>query len=155
MHSEYLKHLFLHNDLAKGHYEVHGHAIALNDIRVPMFVVGTAKDHVSPWHSVYKIHVLTEAPIEFVLASGGHNAGIVSEPGHAHRSYQYLPETIRHKTYNDPNLWQAEALTEQGSWWVFWQNWLKKHSTGKQIPALAPTSDVDLGAAPGSYVFNK
>ena len=153
MHSEYLKQLFLHNDLAKGHYEVHGHAIALNNIHVPMFVVGTAKDHVSPWRSVYKIHVLTDAPVEFVLASGGHNAGIVSEPGHAHRSYQYLPESVRNQTYNDPDVWQAEAQTEQGSWWIFWQNWLKKHSAEKQIKALQP--DSDLGAAPGTYVFEK
>ncbi|MFZ6848720.1 PHA/PHB synthase family protein [Undibacterium sp. RuRC25W] len=155
MHSEYLKHLFLHNDLAKGHYEVHGKAIALNDIHVPMFVVGTAKDHVSPWRSVYKIHVLTDTPIEFILASGGHNAGVVSEPGHAHRTYQYLPESIRNKTYNDPDAWQAEAKTEQGSWWVYWQQWLKKHSDEKQIKALQPHTDSDLGAAPGTYVFEK
>ena len=155
MHSEYLKHLFLHNDLAKGHYEVHGRAIALNDIRVPMFVVGTAKDHVSPWRSVYKIHVLTDTPIEFVLASGGHNAGIVSEPGHAHRTYQYLPESMRNKTYNDPDAWQAEAMTEQGSWWIYWQDWLKHHSDEKQVKAIKPKSDATLGDAPGTYVFEK
>ncbi|MFZ6863858.1 PHA/PHB synthase family protein [Undibacterium sp. Ji67W] len=155
MHSEYLKQLFLHNELARGHYEVHGHAIALNDIRVPMFVVGTVKDHVSPWRSVYKIHVLTDAPIEFVLASGGHNAGIVSEPGHAHRSYQYLPQNMRTKTYSDPDEWQFEALKEQGSWWIFWQQWLKNHSDEKQIKAVQPSNDADLGAAPGTYIFEK
>ena len=29
-------------------------------------------------------------PLTFLLTSGGHNAGIVSEPGHPHRSYRVL-----------------------------------------------------------------
>lgn len=153
MHSEYLKHLFLHNDLAKGHYEVHQHAVALKDIQIPMFVVGTVKDHVSPWRSVYKIHVLTDTSIDFVLASGGHNAGIVSEPGHAHRSYQFMPSKGHGASYEDPDVWLKEAKTEQGSWWTYWQQWLARHSSATQIKALQPRNDADLGAAPGQYIF--
>lgn len=155
MHSEYLKHLFLHNDLAEGRYEVNGHAIALNDIRVPMFVIGTARDHVSPWRSVYKIHLLTDAPIDFVLASGGHNAGIVSEPGHARRSYQHLPADQRSKTYSDPDEWLLAASTEQGSWWIHWQQWLARQSSAEKIPARHPHDNAQLGNAPGTYVFEK
>jgi polyhydroxyalkanoate synthase len=155
MHSEYLKHLFLHNDLAKGHYEVHGHAIALKDIKAPMFVVGTAKDHVSPWKSVYKIHVLTDTEIEFVLASGGHNAGIVSEPGHPRRSYQCLPEKNGHCNYNDPEDWLKESKTEPGSWWIHWEQWLVRHSAATQVKALQPKEQAALGNAPGTYIFEK
>ncbi|MFZ6750298.1 PHA/PHB synthase family protein [Undibacterium sp. Ren11W] len=153
MHSEYLKHLFLHNDLAEGRYEVNGAAIALNDLRVPMFVVGTARDHVSPWRSVYKINLLSDAPIEFVLASGGHNAGIVSEPGHARRSYQYLPAEARSKNYSAPEAWLRAATTEPGSWWIHWQQWLAQHSSTKQIKARYPQEHTELGIAPGSYVL--
>lgn len=154
MHSEYLKHLFLHNDLAEGRYEVHGHAIALNDIRIPIYVVGTARDHVSPWCSVYKIHVLTGAPIDFVLASGGHNAGIVSEPGHVHRSYQYLNGNQRGLSYQQPGDWLQAAITHEGSWWTHWQAWLAAHSGASSVKAVA-VEDRDLGRAPGSYIFEK
>ena len=41
MHSEYLRHLYLDNDLAEGRCVVGGEPVALTDIRVPIFVVGT------------------------------------------------------------------------------------------------------------------
>ena len=88
MHSEYLRRMFLHNDLAEGRYRVEGRPIAISEIRAPIFAVSTETDHVAPWRSVYKIHLLNEGDITFVLTSGGHNAGIVSEPGHPHRHYR-------------------------------------------------------------------
>ncbi|MGH7227167.1 MAG: PHA/PHB synthase family protein, partial [Gemmataceae bacterium] len=81
MHSEYLHKMFLHNDLAEGRFRVEGRPIAISAIREPIFAVSTERDHVAPWRSVYKIHLLNEGDITFVLTSGGHNAGIVSEPG--------------------------------------------------------------------------
>jgi len=49
---------------------------------VPSFVVATGTDHVAPWRSVYKFNLAVDADMTFLLTSGGHNAGICSEPGH-------------------------------------------------------------------------
>ncbi|MBK7007111.1 MAG: alpha/beta fold hydrolase [Burkholderiales bacterium] len=87
MHHEYLTSLYLYNALATSS-RVDGHTVSLGDIRQPVFMVGTQRDHISPRKSVCKPHHLCEAEITFVLTSGGHNAGIVSEPGHAKRGYQ-------------------------------------------------------------------
>jgi polyhydroxyalkanoate synthase subunit PhaC len=74
MHSEYLRRLFLNNDLADGRFEVDGKPVSLRDIHVPLFAVSSIADHVAPWRSVYKIQMLTEADVTFVLSNGGHNA---------------------------------------------------------------------------------
>ncbi|RZI98896.1 MAG: alpha/beta fold hydrolase, partial [Haliea sp.] len=41
MHSEYLRRLYLRNDLAEGRYPVGGLPVRLSDLRMPMFVVAT------------------------------------------------------------------------------------------------------------------
>lgn len=155
MHSEYLRKLFLDNDLAEGRYLVDGKPIALTDIRAPIFAVGTTRDHVAPWRSSYKIHLLTDADVTFLLTSGGHNAGIVSEPGHNGRSFQVMTKKANDH-YADPDSWIAQAPHKEGSWWPELAAWLKAHSgapvtpPGMGAPAagLAPLSD-----APGSYVL--
>jgi polyhydroxyalkanoate synthase len=156
MHSDYLRKLFLGNDLASGRYVVDGHAIAIQNIRAPIFAVGTERDHVAPWHSVYKIHYLSDAAVTFALTSGGHNAGIVNEPGHPHRHFR-----IATKAATDPCLsadeWIAATPTQEGSWWPAWVAWLAAHSTSPQIspPAMGigTASDAPLTDAPGTYVL--
>ena len=73
---------FSNNDLAEGRFMVDGKPVALTDIRAPIFAVGTERDHVAPWRSTYKINLLTDTEVTYVLTTGGHNVGIVSEPGH-------------------------------------------------------------------------
>lgn len=155
MHSEYLRHLFLENDLFAGRYRVDDRAITLNDIRVPIFAVATVRDHVSPWRSVYKISLLTDTEVTFLLTSGGHNVGIVSEPGHPHRSYQYATR-LADELYIDPDTWQASTPSNEGSWWPTWQAWLVERSSGRvALPSLgAPKCGYPpLIDAPGTYVL--
>jgi len=150
MHSQYLRAMYLRNDVAEGRYEVEGRPISVSDVRVPAFVVGTVKDHVSPWHSVYKLHRLLGGDLTFVLTNGGHNAGIVSEPGHPRRRYQ-MHLTRATDPAMTPEVWQAKARQYDGSWWPAWHEWLAALSSG-EVAARKPQVNASLGAAPGHYV---
>lgn len=155
MHSEYLRRLFLGNDLASGRYMVDGRPIALQNIRAPIFAVGTERDHVAPWQSVYKIHYLSDAEITFVLASGGHNAGIVSEPGHPHRHFRIATKAPADLCLN-ADEWLAEAPLREGSWWPAWTAWLTERSLPEQAPppmGAAEKGYAPLADAPGTYVL--
>lgn len=157
MHSQYLRDLFLHNTLTNGKFSLGGRPISLYDIKVPMFVVATQKDHVSPWKSVHKIHLFTDAEITFLLTSGGHNAGIVSEPGHPHRTYQISTHKTTDK-YPFPDEWFEKTPHREGSWWPEWNAWLEDHSSEKKAPPPmgAPTKGYPvLRDAPGIYVMEK
>lgn len=153
MHNEYLDHLFLNNALAAGYFRLNDSAIALMDIRSPMMIVGTVRDHVSPWRSVYKIHLLCDTDITFVLAAGGHNAGIISEPGHRNRHYQ-ISRTAKDSGWTDPDEWMRKTPTTEGSWWEAWSAWLGQHSS-KKIPARIPSPHNALCDAPGDYVMTR
>ena len=157
MHSQYLRRLFLDDDLAEGKYKVNGRTIALSAIRRPLFVVGTERDHVAPWHSVHKIHLLTGAEITFVLTSGGHNAGIVSEPGHNGRRYRVLTRETDGLSY-DPEEWERHAEKKQGSWWTDWGDWLASRSGAPGAPPSMGAADkgyAPIADAPGHYVLER
>jgi polyhydroxyalkanoate synthase len=147
MHSEYLRDLFLNNSLSRGQYLVEGRPIALTDIRIPIFAVATEKDHVSPWRSVYKLHLLTDTALTFVLTTGGHNAGIVSEPGHRGRSFRMETREggRRQRAAED---WLREAPRQEGSWWPAWHEWLARRSGALTRPPRLAGGD----PAPGRYV---
>jgi polyhydroxyalkanoate synthase len=154
MHSEYLRSLFLRNDLAEGRFQVRGKPVALADLRVPLFVVGTTNDHVAPWSSVFKIHLLADTEVTFVLTQGGHNAGIVSEPGHPGRMYQQLTSPVGTR-FRAPDEWRAVAPQHEGSWWPAWHAWLAARSGAPSAPPAigAPERGYPcMGDAPGRYV---
>jgi polyhydroxyalkanoate synthase subunit PhaC len=159
MHTEYLLGLYLNNDLAQGRFKVEGETVNLNNIRVPMFVVGTETDHVAPWKSVYKVGALTSsAEFTFLLTSGGHNAGIVSGPVHPKRRHR-----VRTTRADEPKLaadeWFETTAPLPGSWWPTWAQWLKAHSSKERVtlPAMgAPQAGyAPICEAPGEYVRQK
>ena len=156
MHSQYLRALFLENRLTAGRYAVGDRVITLKDLRVPMFVVGTETDHIAPWKSVYKVSLFTDTELTFVLTNGGHNAGIVSEPGHRGRHYLHATRNPGER-YLDPDTWATRAAHTEGSWWTEWASWLSARSTPDRVappPMGAPEHDLPpLCPAPGTYVF--
>jgi polyhydroxyalkanoate synthase len=158
MHAEYLQRLYLDNELAAGRFMVDERPAALRNIRLPMFVVGTERDHIAPWRSVYKIHYLTDTDLTFVLTSRGHNAGIVSEPARGGRHFR-----IALKRPTDPCVgadeWTAAAALKDGSWWEEWSEWLATHSAPERVPppvigaikkGYPPIED-----APGTYILQR
>lgn len=155
MHSEYLRRLFLDNDLAEGRFDIGGRPVALSDIRQPIFVVGTETDHVSPWRSVFKLNLLADTEVTFLLTSGGHNAGIVSEPGHAGRSYRASTK-LQTDRFVDPESWMTRTAVHPGSWWPDWTKWLSVRSGGSQPPPrLGLPDSPPIEDAPGTYVFQQ
>lgn len=153
MHSEYLRSLYLNNDLAEGRLLVDGHPVSLRDIRQPVFAVGTEWDHVAPWRSVFKLHWLTDAEVTFALTNGGHNQGIVTPPGRADRHVRIATAKM-HERHQGPECWLQTAAYHEGSWWPHWFEWLARQSSaGKKAPeSMAPAPSQALEPAPGSYV---
>jgi polyhydroxyalkanoate synthase len=154
MHAEYLRGLFLENRITAGRFAVEGRVIALKDIAVPLFVIATETDHIAPWRSVYKARLFTDSALTFVLVKGGHNGGILSEPGHPRRHYR-IGHRAAGALYTDPDSWLARHAPVDGSWWPEMAKWLKRESGAKTDPPGigAPDSGYPpLGPAPGRYV---
>jgi polyhydroxyalkanoate synthase subunit PhaC len=148
MHSDYLRKLFLHNELAIGLYHAGGRSVALSDIRAPVFALATEWDHVAPWRSVYKYNVLTDTDVTFLLTDGGHNRGIVASPENPDRHY-HLATRRNNELYVDPDKWVESVPPVTGSWWPAWSSWLLERSGPlvKPPPMAKPLAD-----APGEYV---
>ena len=158
MHAQYLRGLFLENRLTAGRFAVEGSVIALKDLHVPMFVVGTETDHIAPWQSVYKVHLFTDNELTFLLTNGGHNTGIVSEPGHAGRHYDVATRHAGDR-YVDGTTWRSRASRLDGSWWPEWESWLVARSDTQRTapPAMgAPARGITpLCPAPGIFVLQR
>jgi polyhydroxyalkanoate synthase len=155
MHSEYLRGIFLENRISAGRFAVEGRVIALKDIAAPMFVVATETDHIAPWRSVYKTQLFTDNDLTFVLTKGGHNGGILSEPGHKGRHYRI---SRRHAGagYMDPDTWLKGRDPQSGSWWTEWACWLQSHSGAQISPPAMGASDAGFAPlcdAPGTYIL--
>lgn len=154
MHSEYLRGIFLENRISAGRFAVEGRVIALKDITAPMFVVATESDHIAPWRSVYKTQLFTDNDLTFVLTKGGHNGGILSEPGHKGRHYR-----ISHRQagarYMGPESWLKGHAPQPGSWWQEWTCWLARTSGATVAPPPMGAQDKGYPAlcdAPGTYI---
>jgi polyhydroxyalkanoate synthase len=159
MHTDYLRQLYLNNDLAEGRYVANGEQVSLSDVTVPMFVVGTETDHVAPWRSVYKVGKLVRSTdYTFCLTSGGHNAGIISGPQHPKRRHRVHTAKAGARLLS-PDRYLERVEPTPGSWWPTWAQWLDGHSSERKVAppkmGAAKKGLKPLCAAPGTYVLAK
>jgi polyhydroxyalkanoate synthase len=107
---------------------------------------------------VYKVQALTDTEVTFVLASGGHNVGIVSEPGERPGRHYRAGTREADAPYVDPDAWAAQAPARAGSWWPEWHRWLAQRSSrARRPPPLGSPRGpyAALCAAPGAYVLEE
>ena len=154
--ADYLRSLYLNNDLAEGRFRIEGSPIAVSDIKVPMFVLGTEWDHVAPWHSVFKYHLLTDGDLTFALTNGGHNQGVIADTSRPGLHFRIARREVK-ASYIGPDDWILRAPLHQGAWWTAWMEWLGAHS-GKLAPpppmGCAQKGYTPQEPAPGTYVMD-
>jgi polyhydroxyalkanoate synthase len=96
-----------------------------------------------------------DTDVTYLLTSGGHNVGIVSEPGHEGRSFQVRTKRPTDH-YLDPQTYLVEAPRNSGSWWPEWVGWLGRHSdVAAEPPSMGAVAAgyAPLCDAPGTYVL--
>ena len=155
-HSHYLHSLYLRNAFADGHYRIGGRPVVVSDVRVPMFCLGTQRDTVSPWRSVYMINLLADTEVTFCLTTGGHNVGIVNPPGPGVKRAYQIGVKREEERYVDPETWQTSTPSHDGSWWPAWEGWLRRHAGKRRDPPLIGGRrgrDAALEDAPGRYIL--
>ncbi len=151
MHSEYLRQMYLDNNLIKpGKMHIDKTPIDISQIDIPVFFVSTKKDHIAPWKTTYIGFQAMKGKKQFLLGGSGHIAGIVIPPGGEKYGYYVNAETPE-----NPDSWLDNAHYHAGSWWPEWIKWLKAQS-GRAVPApvFADLPIQPLMDAPGSYVLN-
>lgn len=153
MHSEYLRTMYLANDLVKpGKVMMNEVPLDVSKIDVPAFFLSTQKDHIALWQSTYRGFDLLKGPKRFVLGGSGHIAGIVNPP--SKDKYGYYTNPIYPQQADE---WIQNAVHHGGSWWPEWGAWLQEHA-GLRIKTsqfLANLEIVPLCEAPGNYVYSK
>lgn len=152
MHSQYLRWMYLQNDLIKPY------SITLFDVRInvheidtPVFFISTIKDHIAPWQSTYAGFQAFRGKKQFLLGGSGHIAGIINPP--CKQKYGFYKNI---HTAPTAEAWLNQAQFQSGSWWNQWHQWLKKYSK-HSIPAPVESQlpFPSIMEAPGSYILKK
>jgi polyhydroxyalkanoate synthase len=152
MHSQYLRWMYLHNDLIKpGVIKLNNTPLDVTQITTPTFFLSTEKDHIAPWKTTYIGFETMKGPKRFVLGGSGHIAGIINAPALAKYGYRTNPGTSL-----SADDWLAQSQEHQGSWWPEWLKWLHEYSGAlKAAPKIDQLPYPPIMDAPGSYVLKK
>jgi polyhydroxyalkanoate synthase len=155
VHSFLLREFFLANRLKEPDgVEIRGVGIDTKRVTVPAYAVACESDHIVPWRGASRIRQMMGGPVRFVLAESGHIAGIVNPPAKKKRGYWV--NTARKAQGLEPDEWLAGATRHEGSWWVDWVPWLKKHA-GKLVepPPMGSEAYPPIMDTPGTYVLER
>ncbi len=149
MHSQYLRWMYLHNNLVKpGKIRLNKIPLDVSKIDIPTFFVSTKKDHIAPWETTFVGFQLMQGKKRFLLGGSGHIGGIVIPRGTD--KYGFYRNVNSAAT---PEEWLANATQHPGSWWPEWLVWLKKESSRlKDAPDFSKLPFHPIMDAPGSYV---
>ncbi|WP_240157346.1 PHA/PHB synthase family protein [Pseudonocardia broussonetiae] len=150
MQTEYLRNLYLDNQLVEGKMELAGERLDLGAVTQDAYVVSAEADHIAPWRSVYKGLRHLGGTVRFVLSNSGHIAGVVNPPSPKSKHWfgegADLPESA--------DDWRDDAGEHRASWWEDWSPWIGERAGEKtDPPRLGSDSYPVLQAAPGSYVL--
>jgi polyhydroxyalkanoate synthase subunit PhaC len=153
MYCWYTRNTYLENKIREpGKTTQCGVPIDLSKVSTPLYVLASREDHIVPWPSAYLSKDLIGKESRFVLAASGHVAGVINPPARNKRSH-WLNDNLK----CDANEWLEKAEEKPGSWWPDWDDWMKRHSSGK-IPASAQAGNADyhvIEPAPGGFVKQK
>ena len=149
MQAEYLRTLYLENQLVEGKMELAGERLDLGAVTQDTYVVSAESDHIAPWRSVYLGLPKLGGTVRFVLSNSGHIAGVVNPP--SPKSMHWFGESDQLPT--DPQQWRDEAGEHKASWWEDWTPWIAERAGEKQTPPpIGSDAHPPLGDAPGEYV---
>ena len=148
LHLFYLRTFYRDNALTEGELDLLGEHLSLRDVKIPVFLQSSREDHIAPCASVHRTASFFGGPVEFIVAGSGHIAGVINHPDA--KKYQYWTNADFKSKVED---WLKSAHEHAGSWWPYWDEWLKQFAGG-EAPARTPGDGAlkVLGAAPGDYV---
>jgi polyhydroxyalkanoate synthase len=121
-------------------------------LKAGAFVIGGITDHITPWKGCYGTARLFGDKATFVLANAGHLQSLINPPGSPKAFFFTAPASV-----DDPDEWAKLAKRQEGSWWPYWRQWIQERS-GAEVDApqtLGSKAHPPLGAAPGTYVFER
>jgi polyhydroxyalkanoate synthase len=146
MHSQYLRRLFLDDDLSEGRYPVDGKPVSLSDIGAPVFLVGTVRTTWRPGLGLQAaLSALRKSPS--CLPAAATMPASSARQGIRAASSRCAPAAGG--AYCPPDQWAAETPVTEGSWWPAWQAWLAQHSGAHHPPRLGGAKAGHLDDAPG------
>jgi polyhydroxyalkanoate synthase subunit PhaC len=149
MHSWYLRSCYMENQLANGTMVLGGQRLDLGAVSPDTYVVAAERDHIVPWRSSYQTTGLLGGDVSYVLASGGHIAGIVSPPE---------PKAwVMTSDENPPTAdeWRKTATRKEESWWEDWARWMADRAGPlTKPPRIGSRRHRVLADGPGAYVLD-